>query len=219
MFRGVIFDMDGVIVDTEPIYIEIDKEVFSDYDIYLSEKEIENYIGVNLREIWKELLEKNNLHEKYTVDEVYQHHVNEFYIKLKNHESLVLMSGLEEWLKYFKDNGIKMIIASSSHSRIINFIYEKFNLGLYMEGYVDGNAVENGKPAPDIFLKAAEKLELDPKECIVIEDSQHGVRAAKRAGMKCIGLSNRKSEFQSLELADMVIENFSKDNLKKVLKK
>ncbi|MBS4535749.1 HAD family phosphatase [Clostridium sp. D2Q-14] len=217
MFKGIIFDMDGVIIDSEPMYMEIDKKFFKDHDICFNDEEIESYVGVNMREVWGDILKRFNLEHKHTSKDMYEKQMDSFYKNMKDNEELTLMDGLEEWLKYFKEKKVKMIIASSNHDKVIKLIYDKFNLDNYMIGYVDGNTVENGKPAPDIFLKAAEKLELNPKDCLVIEDSQNGVKAAKSAGMKCVGFNNRESEFQSLDRADIVIDHFNRENLNKVI--
>lgn len=217
MFKGIIFDMDGVIIDSEPIYLEIDKKFFKEHGIDMTHEEIEAYIGVNMREVWEDILRLFKLEDKHTPEEMYGKQVDAFYDNIKNNEELTLMDGLIKWLEYFKEKEIKMIIASSNHKKVIKLIYDKYNLDDYMIGYVDGNTVENGKPAPDIFLKAAEELDLKPEHCLVIEDSENGVKAAKSAGMKCVGFNNRESQFQSLDKADIVIDHFNEENLNKVV--
>lgn len=216
MIKAVIFDMDGVIIDSEPIYKEIDKKIFARYGIHLSEEELEDIVGVPLFELWAKLMEEYNLHEKYEVEEIIEQHVAMYYKALKEND-LELMPGIKDWFEYFKKNKFKMIIASSSHAKKIEFICSRFNLDKYVEGYVDGNAVENGKPAPDIFLKAADKLGAEPENCLVIEDSEHGVSAAKSAGMKCAAFSQRNSSFQNLDAADIIIEEFNTENLKIIM--
>lgn len=216
MTKAIIFDMDGVIIDSEPLYKEIDKKVFAEYDIYLSESEIENYVGVPLFEMWADLMEKYDLHEEHNIEEIMENHVEMFYEGLKE-SNLELMSGVKDWFEFFKEKDFKMIIASSSHAKIIELVYKKFALERYIKGYVDGNAVENGKPAPDIFLKAADKLGVKAENCLVIEDSEHGVKAAKSAGMKCVAFSQRNSGYQNLDKADIVIGEFNSENLNKIM--
>jgi len=86
-----------------------------------------------------------------------------------------------------------------------------------MEGYVDGNSIENGKPAPDIFLKAAAELGVEPEDCLIIEDSEHGVNGAHQAGAKVIGFNRAQSESQDLSKADLIIEEYNQENLNKAL--
>lgn len=221
MIKAVIFDMDGVIVDSEPIYKEIDQEIFWKYGFDISPEEISNYVGINLLEAWTEILEKYEIDEEYSnyeVEDFIEEHVNVYYQKLSEKEDLSLMPGVKDWFEFFKDNGYKMIIASSSYSPVIEYIYQTFELGQYMSGYVDGDAVENGKPAPDIFLKAADKIDVEPEKCLVIEDSEHGVNAAKSAGAKVVAFNRAKDSTQDLSKADLIIEKFNQENLNKVLK-
>ena len=91
-----------------------------------------------------------------------------------------------------------------------------FNLGKFFKTIVSGYEVENGKPAPDIFLYAAKRLGVQPEDCIVIEDSENGIEAATSAGMKCIGFRNLNSGKQDLSSADMVMDSFSEVNYKKL---
>jgi beta-phosphoglucomutase-like phosphatase (HAD superfamily) len=86
-----------------------------------------------------------------------------------------------------------------------------------MEDYVAGDSIENGKPAPDIFLKAAEKLEVQAEDCLIIEDSEHGVNGAHQAGAKVIGFNRAKDKNQDLSKADFIIEEYNQENLNKIL--
>lgn len=219
MIKAVIFDMDGVIVNSEAIYEQADKEIFQHYGINLSDEELQNYIGVNLLDIWTDLLSKYQLKDEYSdyeVEDFIEEHVHSHYEVLSESDELNLMPGIKDWFEYFKANNYKMIIASSSYAPIIELIYQKFGLDKYMEGYVDGNSVEKGKPEPEIFLKAAEKLQLKAEECLVIEDSEHGITAANKAGMKSIGFARNTDYNQDLSSADILINEFNQQNLAKL---
>ncbi|RQD74650.1 MAG: HAD family phosphatase [Halanaerobium sp. MSAO_Bac5] len=219
MIKAVIFDMDGVIVNSEAIYEQADKEIFQHYGINLSDEELQNYIGVNLLDIWTDLLSKYQLKDEYSdyeVEDFIEEHVHSHYEVLSESDELNLMPGIKDWFEYFKANNYKMIIASSSYAPIIELIYQKFGLDKYMEGYVDGNSVEKGKPEPEIFLKAAEKLQLKAEECLVIEDSEHGITAANKAGMKSIGFARNTDYNQDLSSADILIKEFNQQNLAKL---
>ncbi|ADQ15502.1 HAD family hydrolase [Halanaerobium hydrogeniformans] len=219
MIKAVIFDMDGVIVDSEPIYEKADKEIFQRYGINLSDKELQNYIGVNLLDIWTDLFNKYHFkgeYKDYEVEDFIEEHVHGHYKVLSESDELALMPGIKEWFEYFKAKSYKMIIASSSYEPIIELIYQKFGLAKYMEGYVDGNSVEKGKPEPDIFLQAAENLGVKAEECLVIEDSEHGISAANQAGMKSIGFDRDTDYNQDLSSADILIKEFNQQNLEKL---
>jgi len=219
MIKAVIFDMDGVIVDTEPIYERVNKDFYAKYGIDMEEIDTEKYIGVNLIETWKDLLNNFELREEYadySLEDIIEDHVHSYYEGLASSKELKLMPGIIDWFEYLKENDYKMIIASSSYQPIIEYIIQKFGLDEFVSGYVDGNAVENGKPAPDIFIKAAEKLQLKNDKCLVIEDSEHGISGAKQAGSKVIGFKQRKNSEQDLSKADIVIEEFNKENLNNI---
>ena len=145
-------------------------------------------------------------------------HIHESYQGLAEAEDLELMPGVKKWFEFLKDHGYKMIIASSSYAPVIEHVYQRFELDQYMEGYVDGNAIENGKPAPDIFLKAAEKMGVKAEECLVIEDSEHGVNGAQKAGAKVVGFNRAQDQSQDLSKADLIIEEFNQENLQQILK-
>jgi HAD superfamily hydrolase (TIGR01509 family) len=123
------------------------------------------------------------------------------------------MPGIVELLEYLNKSDIKTALASSSSIEVINIFISKVGLGHYFQQTISGDSVKRGKPDPDIFIHAAKELQEEPEDCIVIEDSANGVKAAKLAGMKCVGFRNANSGDQDLTLADMVIDDFREVNL------
>ena len=221
MIKAVIFDMDGTIIDSEPIYREVNQEIYEKYGFKLSQEDYDRHMGANLKDIWEDILERHQVKEEfshYKVEDFMEDHIHESYQGLAEAEDLELMPGVKEWFEFLKDHGYKMIIASSSYAPVIEHVYQRFELDQYMEGYVDGNAIENGKPAPDIFLKAAEKMGVKAEECLVIEDSEHGVNGAQKAGAKVVGFNRAQDQSQDLSKADLIIEEFNQDNLQQILK-
>jgi HAD superfamily hydrolase (TIGR01509 family) len=214
--NAVIFDMDGVLIDSEPIYIEIDKIMFKKYGLDSSKIDLEDYIGINLYEMWEDLINKNQL-EINDLDKIVEDHVTNFYLALKNNKELQLMPGILDWIKYFKENNIKMMLASSSYPLIVQHIYSRFNLDNYMCGYIDINEIKNGKPAPDIFLQAAKMMKVNTDNGLIIEDSENGVNAAYNAGIKSIAFQQRADARQNLAKADMIIEEFNSKNLHTII--
>ena len=109
------------------------------------------------------------------------------------------------------------LVASSSSKSTIHLIIEKLRLSTYFQFLVSGTEVANGKPHPDIFLKAAQLHNVSPENCIVIEDSQNGIMGAKRAGMTCVGFRNPGSGQQDLSEADIVIDDYNRKSIDSII--
>lgn len=204
MLKAVIFDMDGVIIDSEPFYLVIGMELYKKLNINMTEDEHITFTGVSNNNMWTTIKNKYGLKE--TVKEL---------VKLQNKANIEYLEkhmdkpipGVVEILESLKNNGIKVALASSSSMEIIKMVLEKFKIIEYFQSIVSGENLERGKPAPDIFLNAAKLLQVDPECCTVIEDSNHGVTAAKAAGMKCIGFQNPNSGNQNLKAADLILSS------------
>lgn len=119
-------------------------------------------------------------------------------------------------IKNLYEHGFKLAIASSSPIDVIEVVVQALDIKKYFHTLVTGDYIVNSKPEPDIFIYAANKLQVSPEECFVVEDSHNGVLAAKIAGMKCIGYINKNSGSQDLTAADIIIENFSDLDFKAV---
>ncbi len=178
---SVIFDMDGTLFDTQSIYIPAWDLIGEKYGVENMGRCIPDVCGAN-EEGWKSYIRKNFPSVK----------VESFAKEVKEYveENLVVRykKGAEELLKYLKEKGVGLAIASGSSHDIIDHHLGKVGGRKYFDVIVGGADVKNGKPAPDIFLLAAKKLEVDPSTCIVIEDSANGIKAATAAGMKGVGI-------------------------------
>lgn len=221
MIKAVIFDMDGTIIDSEPIYEKVNEEIYEKYGFNLSQEDYDRHMGASLKDIWADILDRYQVKDEYShykIEDFMEDHIHSSYMGLAEAEDLELMPGVKEWFEFLKDHGYKMIVASSSYEPVIEHVFQRFDLENYMEGYVDGNAIDNGKPAPDIFLEAAERLGVKPEECIVIEDSENGVKGAHRAGARVVAFNRAQDESQDLSSADLIIEEFNQENLNEILK-
>ncbi|WP_237690764.1 HAD family hydrolase [Paenibacillus caui] len=207
--KAVIFDMDGVLVDSEPIYFEIERNSFAHFGASVTEEEHHTYVGVTLESMWRQVLDKHRLPD--SLEETLVYHKENVMKSMSIHEGLVAIAGLKRWLDWLLEKGIPVAVASSSPRALIELIMEKTGLARYFDIRITGEEVSQGKPAPDIFLYAAEQLGIAPAHCVVIEDSRNGVQAAKSAGMRCIGFHNPGSGRQDLSRADHRI--FSYDDL------
>ncbi|WP_234123836.1 HAD family hydrolase [Clostridium hydrogenum] len=215
MIKAVIFDMDGVIIDSEPIHLKYAMELFKTIEIDMSIEEYNKFIGTNSYYMWNKII--NDYKLKYTMEELIKMERNGFYDFISSpNMKIEPIKYIPELLKELKENNYKIAVASSSPMRLIEYILEELKIRKYFDNLVTGDLVERSKPEPDIFLYAAEKLGARPEECVVIEDSHNGVLAAKKAGMKCIGYRNLNSGNQDISKADIIIDSFEEINSKNI---
>jgi len=214
MVQGFIFDMDGVLVDSEPIYFEVNKLFLQQLGVQLSTVDFEKYVGCSAIRMWTEIREEYRIPLD-TMDLIALEK-EAFYKHISRMHSLSPIPGIVEFLKRVQKAGFSLSLASSSARKNILKVLEKADLDVFFPLITSGEDVENGKPSPDIFLLAAVKSNLDPKQCVVIEDSFNGVTAAKSAGMTCVGFQNLNSGNQNLSKADLVITNFSEKEVEKI---
>ncbi|MFL0252073.1 HAD family hydrolase [Clostridium neuense] len=208
MIKAVIFDMDGVIIDSEPIHLEFAMELFKKLGVIMSNEEYSKFIGTTSQYMWDTIKKKYNLNNK--VEELIEMERNGFFEFLSSPDMTIKpIEYIPELLKALHENNYKVALASSSPIRVIEFIINSFKIRDYFDEIVTGDFVKRSKPEPDIFLYAAEKLGVLPQECAVIEDSHNGVLAAKRAGMKCIAYRNLNSGNQDISKADRIINAFN----------
>ena len=200
--KAVIFDMDGVLIDSEQSYHDINKKIFKDMGLIITDSEYEPFIGGDDARLWAYVKDKFNL--KYSVEELLQIEFEED-IKFFENSGKPAMDGVLKLLNNLKENNIKIGLASSSMRGLVEAILKGLKIRDYFEVIVCGDEVTNGKPEPEIFLKASSLLEVEPNQCVVIEDSTNGVKAAKSAGMKCLGTVNENSGKQDLSRADKIV--------------
>ncbi|MDF2565921.1 MAG: family hydrolase [Massilibacillus sp.] len=208
--KAVIFDLDGVIIDSEPLYLRINIKTLNHYDIKASEEDFNQFVGMTDVGVFTTLKEKYQF--PYTIEEMLAYH-SELVWDTFNHLEAEPIEGIRNLLQTLKDHHIPTAVASSSPKKIINVILSKFELDDYFKLIVSGQEVSHGKPAPDIFLETAKRLHVAPADCVVIEDSKNGTIAAKKAGMECIGFQNLNSGNQDLSIADVIVDSIAEINL------
>ena len=206
MEKLIIFDVDGVLLDSETLYMEMNQSLFTQLGADISYSEYQTFIGISGKKMWTYIKEKSGLSQ--TVDELIAIEKELKHITLKKTD-LIPTIGLVDFLKLLKQRSYTIAIASSGLKKNIDLILQKLNIGEYFELIVSGEQVAKGKPEPDIFLTVSEHYHANPKDCIVIEDSKNGVLAAKAAGMFCVGYYNPSSGEQDLSKADLVIKHFN----------
>ncbi|ABX41209.1 GNAT family N-acetyltransferase [Lachnoclostridium phytofermentans] len=205
MLKAILFDMDGVIIDSEPLHCKAFQKAMKLFGLDLSKEYCYQFIGNTDRYMVDVLVKDFNLPN--TSEEVIRTK-QEVLNQLELEESYPAVPYVVDLIKNLSKHPIKLAIASSSPMEQIERTAIDLNLTSYFHDYVSGMDLKHSKPAPDIFLKAASLLGVSPDECLVIEDSYNGVTAAKAAGMTCVGYYNENSGNQDLSGADIIVEGF-----------
>lgn len=218
MVKAVIFDMDGVVVNTEPIGYRANQELYKSLNIRVSDDVYGTFIGNSDKMIVQKLkdLYSISLSHEELLNEKYRHYFNAF----DTAEDLEMLPGVKDLIVDLYENGIRLILASSASNRKIEKVFTSFGLHQYFDHAISGEDFEESKPNPAIFIEAVHKSGFPKEECIVIEDSTNGIKAAKAAGIFCIGYNSGHTMGQDTSLADMVITDFaqlSADSIKKTL--
>ncbi|MBA2133868.1 beta-phosphoglucomutase [Capillibacterium thermochitinicola] len=210
---AVIFDLDGVIVSTDDCHYKAWKRLADEEGIYF-DKEINHRLrGVSRMESLAIVLERAN--RPYTMEEqqALADRKNAYYRELIQELTPEhILPGVRPLLERLKQHGIKIAIGSSSKNSPL--ILERLGLADEFDAVVDGNAIKNSKPHPEVFLRAAEKLGVPAAQCVVVEDADAGVEAALAAGMRVIGVgtaaSNERATWTVASLADLSWEDLAK---------
>lgn len=208
MIRYIIFDMDGVLMNTEPLHYELWKQVFRERGLEIDFEHYKGCIGSTNKTLFNLIQEGYGIsfHEDKTVIARFKELKN-IYIR---ENGIPPVEGVQEVVAKLKELGFKMAVASSSPQEYIEICTEKVGIKQYFDILCSAERVERPKPFPDVFLAVAEQLGAKPEECLVIEDSYNGSRAAKAAGMKCLGFANPDSGGQDLSSADVIFYPFEK---------
>ena len=202
MIKTVIFDLDGVIVSTDDCHYRAWKKMADEEGIYF-DREINNRLrGVSRMASLEIVLEKANREysekEKQEMAERKNNYYKELICELTPND---ILPGAIETLEQLKENGIKIAIGSSSKNTPI--ILKQIGLDSYFDAVSDGNNITHSKPNPEVFLKAAEMLNIAPEDCMIVEDADAGIEAGKRAGMKTLAVQGANgADFKAKNLAE-----------------
>jgi beta-phosphoglucomutase family hydrolase len=213
MIRAVIFDMDGVIAETEYVHIEAEKQTMLKYGIRISEDELHEYTGTTAKLMFTELIRKYGLNA--TFEEMFR--VKEIILFKLLEEGVQPTKGVVDLLLELRKRKVKLAVASSSHRKMIEYVLKRLEITDLFDSVVGAEDIKRSKPDPEIFQISAKRLKVKAEECLVVEDSKLGVEAAKRAGMKCLGYVNPSSGKQDLSKADLVTDDFRRLDVQKLL--
>jgi len=206
--KAVIFDMDGVLIDSfENHWKGFDAVMKKRFGFNVDREEFLRLFGSDPRDITRKLLENHGVDGNQDIDGIYAEK-KKFYENLCR-EGVTILPGVEETLGRLKNKGFKIGVASSSSTDTVKSMMKITGLGRYFGTAIGLDDVKKGKPHPDLFLKAAENLEAEPKDCVVVEDSLPGVESGKRAGMKVLGVMTGQRTREELKGAgaDIIAEN------------
>jgi len=204
-FRAVIFDMDGVLADSEPLYLQGINEVLKDFGLAITEEDHNELLGAAVGPTWDFVFEKYSPPASY--DECVARY-DQTMVRLLSRPRDPL-PGVRELLSELTWRGIPRALASSSWPNWVKALLASTGLDGSFDVTVSSTAVENGKPAPDIFLYTAKALHVEPSQCIVLEDSRTGVLAAKAAGMYTVQVRAASTALPPLPEADLMLERLS----------
>jgi beta-phosphoglucomutase len=207
MIRTVIFDMDGVLVDTEPLHHDAFFRHFAELGIDMSPAEYATFLGSSTRNVYQQLKAQYGLSGEVEalIDRKREHFAKSF----DEDTTLELLPGARELVLDLHRAGVPLQLASSAANVTIHRVFTRFELYPYFDNLVSGEDFPQSKPNPAIFLRAAELAGIPPQNCLVIEDSANGVTAAKAAGMYCVGYKSEHSTGQDLYHADQIVTDLS----------
>lgn len=205
MLKAVIFDMDGVIIDSEPVHAKACVDALKRIDVSIPLSYCYQFIGSTTTFTLQTII--NEYKVPITVEELTDIY-HETLVEIIQREGYPSIPFVIDTIKNLHENGVKLAIASSSTEEQIGYVVDYLGIRKYFQKLVSGTTVPKSKPAPDVFLKAAKELCVDVSECLIIEDSYHGVCAANAANIPVIGFVNKHSGNQDLSKACYLIEGF-----------
>lgn len=215
LLKAVIFDMDGVIIDSESIHADMKIRTLNHYGIPCNMEECVAYVGRSAKAFFSDFvhLAPKSVSIQEMVD--YKHRIYLEYIQDCN--AIYPIDGVTELLYNLHEHKIPIALASSADRKIINAVLAKFGLSDCFQYILSGAELPASKPNPAIYILAAEKLGFKPQDCVVIEDATAGIAAAKDAGAYCIAYDNPNSGPQNLSRADRIVDSISDIKIEDIL--
>ena len=214
MFRAAIFDMDGVIINSEPLHKKAYQFMFDEFNLDVSDKLYSTFTGMATLSICEKLCDIFCL--KFSAETLVESKRKYFKSLFKNGIKFKLIDGVLELIEHYHQNGLTLILASSASMNNIDMIFEKFDLDKYFKSKISGADLRASKPHPEIFEKATKLTGFSKEECFVIEDATNGIIAAKKAGLYCVAFKGIDSKNQDYSQADKVVADFKEIYINKL---
>lgn len=204
--KAVLFDMDGVIVDTEPLQRKAYHETFKYYRMQVSDAEYSTFLGKSTKEVCSNLVERHQLN---VTAEEFMKRKRAYFKDFFDHDpDFDLIPGVKELIMDYHKNGLKLVLATSASRHTIHEVFDRFKIEEFFHEQISGDELQHSKPDPEIFLLAAKLSGEDKKNCMVIEDSTNGIKAANNAGIFVCGFKSPHSIGQDYSTAQKVITDF-----------
>jgi HAD superfamily hydrolase (TIGR01509 family) len=204
--RAVIFDMDGVIVDSEPYSMQALLDILRQYGVEPTEDDLRRSYGRRVRDDFVDYFSRYGVTADVNIAIAHKH--ARYYHLAAGH--LQPFPGVMLLLKRLHDHGYRLALASSGDRVKVAFGMQALGLNGTFEAIVSGDDVTNSKPDPEIYLTAAQRIGVSAAECMAIEDAPAGIEAAKRAGMCCMAVTNSVAREQ-LQKADLIVDSLADD--------
>ena len=205
--KAFIFDMDGVIVDSEPLHSRVKMETFEHFGLHFDAGELAQYMGRTSADIFSDVLAREHRTDV-TAEEIadYKHRR---YLELVEEGALTPIDGSLDLIGRLQAAGVPLALATSSWRRVVDAILSDWQLEDVFTSVISGADLPKSKPDPAIYRLSAEALGAPPAACTVLEDTSAGVAAAKGAGMRCIGFRSPHSGVQDLSRADVIVDDLA----------
>lgn len=211
MIKAVIFDMDGLLINSEPFWQESETKVFSSLGLSVNKQMFEQFMGKRIDEVvdaMYKITPWDTVSKEQVVEDIVE---NVIQLVLEKGEALC---GVYDILFKLKNSAYKIGLASSSKMKIISAVLKKLDIASYFEVVHSAEYEEYGKPHPQIFISTAKMLSVEADECLVFEDSLNGVISALAAGMKCIAIPEKEANnLNKFIIADQILSNLGKFDL------
>ncbi|MDC7223400.1 MAG: HAD family phosphatase [Spirochaetales bacterium] len=204
MFKSWIFDMDGVLINSEPLHYEVDRLILEEEGFPVESSFLDRFVGTTNGAMWSAL--KGELNLGSSVEDLIDRQIR-VKLDLLERRDYRPIEGVRELMEGLRERGITLGVASSSPPVFIRAVLEKLDLAAHVTAWESAERVERSKPAPHVYLRVAELLGRLPGECAAVEDSASGVQAAKAAGLYCYGYQNPHSGRQDLSGADCLVKS------------
>lgn len=203
--EGIIFDWDGVVINSAKLHEQSWELLANELGLNLPNDHFKAGFGkrneIIIPDILKWTLDRNEILDWGKRKEV-------LYRKLGRSKGIPILDGVRDLLRSLKHFGLPCAIGTSTEKENLELAFEQLNLASFFSGMICSEDVKQGKPNPEVFIKAAQIISQEPENCVVLEDSTHGIEAAKRGGMKALGLSTTRSAEELLDCgADLVVES------------